>query len=67
MNVAEAVAKRFSARAFLERVPDEAVVRRILERALRAPSGGNLQPWRVHALTGAPLQALLAEAAQGRI
>jgi len=67
MNVADAVAARFSARAFLPRVPDEAVVRRILERALRAPSGGNLQPWRVHALTGEPLRALLAEVAEGKI
>lgn len=67
MNVSDAVARRFSARAFTRQVPEQAVVRRILERALRAPSGGNLQPWRVHALTGAPLQALLAEAAQGRI
>ena len=67
MNVADAVAKRFSARAFTAQVPDEAVVRRILERALRAPSGGNLQPWRVHALTGEPLKALLAEVAEGRI
>jgi nitroreductase len=66
MNVADAVAQRFSARAFLERIPHAAVVRRILERALRAPSGGNLQPWRVHALTGEPLKALLAEVAQGR-
>lgn len=34
-------------------------MRRILERALLAPSGGNLQPWRIVALTGAPLRALL--------
>ena len=67
MNVSDAVAARFSTRAFLAEVPDEAVVRRILERALRAPSGGNLQPWRVHVLTGEPLKALLAEAARGRI
>jgi len=36
------------------------VVRDILERAGRAPSGGNLQPWRVDALSGAPLEALKA-------
>jgi len=67
MKVSEAVAARFSARAFLARVPDEGVVRRILQRALRAPSGGNLQPWRIHALTGEPLQALIAEVAKGQI
>ncbi|OYW91069.1 MAG: nitroreductase family protein [Caulobacterales bacterium 32-67-6] len=31
-----------------------------MEAAARAPSGGNLQPWRVHALTGAPLETLKA-------
>lgn len=31
----------------------------LLERAGRAPSGGNLQPWRVHALAGEPLRALV--------
>ena len=61
MNVQEAVARRFSARAFLDKAPEAATVRRLLERALRAPSGGNLQPWRVHALTGAPLAALIAD------
>ena len=36
--------------------------RTLLELAARAPSGGNLQPWRVDVLTGAPLAALKAEA-----
>ncbi len=60
MNVSEAVAARFSARAFRpDPVPGE-VVRDILERAHQAPSGGNLQPWRVYALTGEPLEAFKA-------
>lgn len=55
MTVSEAVAQRVSTRAFLDRpVPGE-VVRDLLVRAARAPSGGNLQPWRVYALTGEPL------------
>jgi nitroreductase len=37
-----------------------ATVRDILDRAARAPSGGNLQPWRVHALAGASLEDLKA-------
>jgi nitroreductase len=64
LNVADAVEARFSTRAYLEKTPDAQTVRRILERALRAPSGGNLQPWRIHALTGAPLKALINEVAQ---
>ena len=55
MNVSEAVASRFSARAFLDTpVPGE-TVRAILEAAARAPSGGNVQPWRVWALGGTEL------------
>ena len=61
MKVSEAIASRYSTRAYLERAPEAEVVRRILERALRAPSGGNLQPWRIHALTGEPLKALLSD------
>ncbi len=60
MNVADAVASRFSCRAFLPTPVPEATVRDILERAARAPSGGNLQPWHVHALAGAKLEELKA-------
>jgi nitroreductase len=35
-------------------------VREILERAARAPSGGNLQAWRVYAIAGARVEALKA-------
>jgi len=61
MNVHDAVARRFSVRAYLPQAPDARVVRRILERALLAPSGGNVQPWRIQALTGEPLKAMLAD------
>jgi nitroreductase len=55
MDVAEAVRRRMSTRAFKpDPVPGE-VVRELLETAALAPSGGNLQPWRVYALAGAPL------------
>lgn len=63
MDVAEAVRRRISTRAFKpDPVPGE-LVRRLLEDASRAPSGGNLQPWRVCVLAGAPLaefKALIA-------
>ncbi len=55
MNVSEAVAARVSVRAFKPDPVPGAVVRELLEMAKRAPSGGNLQPWRAYALTGAPL------------
>jgi len=58
MNVTQAVAQRVSVRAFKPDPVPGALVREILEAAARSPSGGNLQPWRVHALAGAPLEAL---------
>ena len=63
MNVTQAVARRISIRAFKPEAPSGAVVREILEAAARAPSGGNLQPWRVYALAGQPLADLKAKVA----
>ena len=63
MSVSEAAARRMSVRAFgPDQVPG-AVVRAILSAAQAAPSGGNLQPWRVYALGGAPLAELKSLAA----
>jgi nitroreductase len=64
MNVSDAIAHRISVRAFTDQVPARAVVADILEKAARAPSGGNLQPWRVYALSGQPLAAFKAEVAK---
>jgi nitroreductase len=55
MDVSEAVARRMSVRAFRPDPVPGAMVRDILEAARAAPSGGNLQPWRVYALAGEPL------------
>ncbi len=60
MDVSEAVAKRVSIRAFKPDPVPGAVVEEILLRAAQAPSGGNLQPWRVYALSGAPLSEFKA-------
>lgn len=63
MKVSEAISSRISCRAFLpDQVPGK-IVREILDLARRAPSGGNLQPWHCHAVSGAPLQALLTDVA----
>lgn len=66
MNVTEAVETRMSCRAFLPTPVPEAILRGILDTARRAPSGGNLQPWHVHALTGEPLAQLLS-AVRGKL
>ena len=63
MDVAEAVARRISTRAFKPDPVAGEVVRTMLRIAAQAPSGGNLQPWPVYALAGAPLaefKALIA-------
>jgi nitroreductase len=64
MDVSEAVARRISVRAFKPDPVPGAVVREILEAAKSAPSGGNLQPWRVYALAGEPLAQLKGLAAK---
>lgn len=63
MNVSEAVAARTSIRAFRPETPPAETIRSILEAAARAPSGGNLQPWRVYALAGSALADLRARVA----
>jgi nitroreductase len=52
MSVSEAVASRKSVRAFLPTPVDRALIKDVLARATRAPSGGNLQPWRLYVLHG---------------
>jgi nitroreductase len=59
MRVSEAIDSRISCRAFRDTPVAKDVVIAILEAAKRAPSGGNLQPWRVDVLTGAPLAEFL--------
>lgn len=55
MDVSQAVERRISVRAFKpDPVPGD-LLKEILEAAHRAPSGGNLQPWRVYALAGEEL------------
>jgi nitroreductase len=58
MHIFDAVDSRYSCRAFLPAPVPEATVRDILARAARAPSGGNVQPWHMHVLAGARLEAL---------
>ena len=66
MKVSEALASRITTRAFLKKPVPEKTVRAILEQATRAPSGGNLQPWNAHVLTGEPLANLIAAVAETR-
>lgn len=62
VSVTQAVLRRRSVRAFLDRPVGRETVAEILGLAARAPSGGNLQPWHVDVLAGEPLAALKAKA-----
>lgn len=61
MKVSEAARSRHSIRAFLAKPVPLETLREVLEVAARAPSGGNLQPWRLYALTGEPLAQFKAK------
>ncbi|MBM3481377.1 MAG: nitroreductase [Alphaproteobacteria bacterium] len=58
--VDRAIATRRSLRAFLPEAPPRELVEHLLLLAARAPSGTNMQPWRVHVATGAPRARLVA-------
>ncbi len=60
-EVDDAIRSRRSVRAFRSDAVSWLVVRELLDVARHAPSGSNIQPWRVHALTGEPLKALADE------
>lgn len=53
------MAGRHAVRAFLPREVPRELLAEILAIASRAPSGTNLQPWRVHVLTGVARQRLV--------
>ena len=50
MLVSEAVAARRSIRRFTTAPVANGTIRDLLERAARAPSGGNVQPWRIYVI-----------------
>jgi nitroreductase len=63
--VEKAIASRRAVRAFLPDPVDPALVRRLLELAAQAPSGTNMQPWRLRVLgprTRAKLETALVDA-----
>ena len=66
MQVSEAIASRRSIRAFTSDPVPRQTVEEILTLAARAPSGGNLQPWRVYALLGEARDALVRRVAEAR-
>ncbi len=69
MKVSEAVDKRMSVRAFTDEPVSSDLIRKILVKASRAPSGGNLQPWKICILNGermAEFRAIMEERLAGK-
>ena len=61
MTVEEAIRGRRSTRAFLKRPVPRETIARILETANRAPSGSNIQPWKVWVVDGEVKQQISKE------
>jgi len=60
MNVTDALYKRTSIRAFTDQVVTEEMVREIIDAARWAPSGGNLQGWKIIVVSGAEKDACIS-------
>jgi nitroreductase len=59
ISVAEAITGRQSIRAYLDKPVPRETIARVLEIAGRAPSGSNIQPWKVWVLTGTSKDRLI--------
>lgn len=52
LTVTEAISSRRSVREFQDRAVSHTLIKEILTLAMRSPSGSNLQPWKIHVVTG---------------
>jgi len=58
MDIMDALKTRFTARAFKTAPIDRNMLEKVLEAALRAPSWGNTQPWKIYLASGEVLNRL---------
>ena len=58
MSVEDAITGRRSIRAYLDQPVPRDTLQRVLQVAARAPSGSNIQPWKVYVLEGAAKERL---------
>lgn len=59
LTVAEAITKRKSTREYLDKDVPKSLIEEILTLAMLSPSGSNLQPWKIHVVTGKVKNRLL--------
>ena len=60
MNVSDAIFSRSSVRAFTKKPVDNLLIKSLLEKSSRSPSGGNLQPWKIYVLNNQSMIDFLA-------
>ena len=59
MNVTDAVLNRSSIRSFLSKPVSDELLKTLLEKSSRSPSGGNLQPWKIFVINNSSMSAFL--------
>ena len=59
VSVSEAVLSRRSIRSFLNKPVEGKLIREILEKSSKSPSGGNLQPWKIFVINNNMMKEFL--------
>ena len=63
-SVTDALDTRITVRQFLDTPVSDEMLRAVLSKAMRSPSGGNLQPWKIHVMTGETLANFKKDASE---
>lgn len=59
MNISDAVLTRKSIRAFTSKKISQKLIKTLLSKASRSPSGGNLQPWKIFIVNNSAMKDFL--------
>ena len=62
MNLKDIIKSRYSVRSFTNKNVDIEIIKEILHISTCAPSGGNIQPWKVYVVTGDAKEKLIERA-----
>ena len=60
MDVSSAVLQRSSVRAFLDTPVSNSLIKELIIKSSRAPSGGNLQPWQIYVINEKSMKDFLS-------
>ena len=59
MKVSQAVSERSSIRSFKNKKVSSDLIKKLLIKSARSPSGGNLQPWKIYVINNESMQQFL--------